>query len=130
MWLRGKKVPSEDVFLNLDDVVNKPVVIHVFGQDHEIKPLNMVEFAIAVNAVKNIQKLAESKTITEEDIQEKYQELFQSMCPTLTKKITKKLTQPQSIRLFHVMFRVITGEFYSTGEDDGKKKLLMNQTSP
>lgn len=127
-WIEGKKEPSEDVFLNLDAVDTEPVIIHVFGKDHFIKPLNMAEFAIAVNAMNNLQKLASKKDISEVEIREKYSDLFKSMCPTLTPEVTMKLTQPQSIRLFSAMFKIITGEFYSGGED-GKKKVTQNSNS-
>lgn len=118
------------VVRDLDALVSEPVGFRFNGQVHTIKPIEAGELLILHEKFAQIQRLAEQKDVTADELVDLYVEVFTSLSPTLTRADVEKMTQRQLTALFTLALDSVTGKVFSEVADRGEKKTPEIQTAP
>lgn len=107
-----KRNEETEVFADLDSLVTTRVPFRFNGKAHYIKPLSVVEFAEAVNALAAIDLAIKKETLSNDEVMNAYEGIFKVVIEgqTIRRKEIESMNASQVAALYNLVLECIMGK--------------------
>jgi hypothetical protein len=113
----------KQAFVDLDSIVAEDVAFRFKGTDYVLRPITAKAFMQYANAVAEMQKLFEAKTVTEKEVLDCYVGVISACCPDVTEELILDMNKLQISALLQMILDFTQGKIKSNEDvEDVKKK--------
>jgi len=117
--MEAERFSEKKIVTDLDALGQSPGFVRLHGKDHQIKPIEVLEFFNFAEALARIKTLEAEKEVTLPQLVDGYYGLISPICPSIGKEDIRKCSMPQIAALMNMIQSHVTG-----GLTDEKKKTL------